>query len=62
MQAQGRPGATKIYSGVFDAYAKIFKNQGLGGFYAGLGPNMARNAIINAGELATFDQVKQVVI
>lgn len=28
--------------------------------WTGLGPNIARNAIINAAELASYDQVKQV--
>lgn len=30
--------------------------------WTGLGPNIARNAIINAAELASYDQVKQVKI
>lgn len=30
--------------------------------WTGLGPNIARNAIINAAELASYDQVKQVNI
>lgn len=28
--------------------------------WTGLGPNVMRNAIINAAELASYDQVKQV--
>ena len=28
----------------------------------GVTPNMARNAVINAAELATYDQIKQVLI
>lgn len=28
--------------------------------WTGLGPNMARNALINAAELASYDQFKQV--
>lgn len=34
--------------------------EGLGALWTGLGPNVARNAIINAAELASYDQVKQV--
>ena len=30
--------------------------------WTGLGPNIARNAIINAAELASYDQVKQVCV
>jgi solute carrier family 25 uncoupling protein 8/9 len=29
------------------------------GLWKGLGPNIARNAIINAAELASYDQIKQ---
>lgn len=28
--------------------------------WTGVGPNIARNAIINAAELASYDQIKQV--
>jgi len=34
--------------------------EGLGALWTGIGPNVARNAIINAAELASYDQVKQV--
>lgn len=30
--------------------------------WTGLGPNIARNAIINAAELASYDQVKQTIL
>ena len=30
--------------------------------WTGLGPNVARNAIINAAELASYDQFKQVPV
>ncbi|KAL0336790.1 UNVERIFIED_CONTAM: Mitochondrial uncoupling protein 1 [Sesamum calycinum] len=34
--------------------------EGVTALWTGLGPNVARNAIINAAELASYDQVKQV--
>ena len=34
--------------------------EGFTKLWTGLGPNVARNAIINAAELASYDQVKQV--
>lgn len=34
--------------------------EGVGALWTGLGPNIARNGIINAAELASYDQVKQV--
>jgi hypothetical protein len=34
--------------------------EGVRALWTGIGPNVARNAIINAAELASYDQVKQV--
>lgn len=45
----------KKYNGVFDCYGKIFRNEGMLSFWTGVGPNIMRNAVINAAELATFD-------
>ena len=33
------------------------RQEGVLGLWRGLGPNVARNAIVNAAELASFDQV-----
>jgi solute carrier family 25 uncoupling protein 8/9 len=35
--------------------------EGVRALWTGLGPNIARNGIINAAELASYDQVKQVI-
>jgi solute carrier family 25 uncoupling protein 8/9 len=32
------------------------------GLWKGLAPNVARNAIINAAELASYDQIKQTLL
>ncbi|KRX05306.1 Mitochondrial carrier domain [Pseudocohnilembus persalinus] len=50
------------YHSLSDAYIKIFKQEGLLSFWTGVGPNILRNAVINACELATFDQVKQTLL
>ena len=34
--------------------------EGVGALWTGIGPNVARNSIISAAELAGYDQVKQV--
>lgn len=34
------------------------REEGMLGLWRGLGPNVARNAIVNAAELASFDQVQ----
>ncbi|KAJ7560699.1 hypothetical protein O6H91_04G141300 [Diphasiastrum complanatum] len=61
LQAEGKlpPGVPRRYSGAMNAYSTIFKQEGVAALWTGLGPNVARNAIINAAELASYDQVKQ---
>lgn len=59
LQAQGRlPPAERPYSGSIDAYKKIMAKDGITGFWVGWGPNVLRNAVINAAELASYDQFK----
>lgn len=64
LQAEGKlpPGVPRRYSGALDAYSKIVRKEGVAALWTGLGPNIARNAIINAAELASYDQVKQTVL
>jgi solute carrier family 25 uncoupling protein 8/9 len=47
------------YRGLTDAAVKIVKADGVVGLWKGLIPNIARNAVINTAELATYDQVKE---
>ena len=37
--------------------AALCREEGMAGLWKGVGPNVARNAIINAAELASYDQV-----
>eukprot|EP00268_Persea_americana_P029970 TRINITY_DN2895_c0_g2_i9.p1 TRINITY_DN2895_c0_g2~~TRINITY_DN2895_c0_g2_i9.p1 ORF type:complete len:297 (+),score=48.68 TRINITY_DN2895_c0_g2_i9:124-891(+) len=64
LQAEGKlpPGVPRRYSGSLNAYSTIVKQEGIGALWTGLGPNVARNAIINAAELASYDQIKQTVL
>ena len=41
-------------------FVNFHREEGFLGMWKGLGPNVARNAIINAAELASFDQVSLV--
>eukprot|EP00877_Chromochloris_zofingiensis_P009679 jgi/Chrzof1/4965/Cz15g06170.t1 len=61
MQSEGKlpPGVPKKYPSALAAYRIIVREEGLLGLWKGLGPNVARNAIINAAELASYDQIKQ---
>ncbi|CAN1150679.1 Mitochondrial uncoupling protein 2 [Linum perenne] len=64
LQAEGKlpPGVPKRYAGAFDAYLTIVKQEGLAALWTGLGPNIARNAIVNAAELASYDEIKQTIL
>jgi len=64
LQAEGKlpPGVPRRYTGTADAFVKIYNSEGLAGFWKGVGPNIIRNSIINAAELATYDQVKQSIL
>lgn len=61
LQSEGRlpPGTPRRYSGAMNAYSTIVRQEGVKALWTGVGPNIARNAIINAAELASYDQIKQ---
>jgi len=61
MQSEGAlaAGAAPRYRGVVDAYASIVRAEGVRGLWTGLGPAVARNSIINATELASYEQTKE---
>ncbi len=64
LQAEGRKpeGVPKRYNGSIDAYRKIVAEEGVKGLYSGLGPNIIRNSIMNAAELASYDQIKSILV
>jgi len=64
LQAEGKlpPGVPRRYNGALDAYSKIIKSEGVKGLWTGIGPNVLRNATINASELATYDEVKSLIV
>eukprot|EP00887_Chlorella_sp_A99_P003286 scaffold9.g3286.t1 len=64
MQAAGRlpDGHPRKYPSAFSAYATIARTEGVAALWTGLGPNIARNAIINAAELASYDQIKSTLL
>jgi len=67
MQSDGRLlAAGKIdaprYSGLFDAFTKIKAAEGMSGFYAGATPAIQRAALVNLGELTTYDSAKKAIV
>ncbi|XP_057242448.1 putative mitochondrial transporter UCP3 isoform X1 [Malurus melanocephalus] len=62
-QASGAlPDSARRYSGTVDAYRTIAREEGIRGLWRGTLPNIARNAIINCGELVTYDLLKDALL
>lgn len=63
LQGQGTlPIAERPYNGSMDCYRKTIAKDGVKGLWTGVGPNIMRNATINAAELAAYDQFKQIAL
>jgi solute carrier family 25 uncoupling protein 8/9 len=57
LQAQNKiidPANVK-YKGSIDCYKKIIAADGVSGLWVGIFPNILRNSVINAAEIATYD-------
>ena len=56
MQAQGQlPPEKRLYKNSVHCYKHTVATSGLGGLWAGWGPNVIRNSVINAAEIASYD-------
>ena len=63
MQSQGvLPPEKRPYKGVLDCIKKTHARDGIKGFWIGWGPNVVRNSLINAAEMASYDQAKQMFV
>lgn len=51
----------KGYKNVFDAIGRIFRDEGIAGLYSGLAPNILRGMAMNVGQLACYDQAKEII-
>ncbi|NXP74653.1 UCP3 protein, partial [Ramphastos sulfuratus] len=56
------PDGARRYSGTWDAYRSIAREEGVRGLWRGSLPNIARNAIVNCGELVTYDLIKEALL
>lgn len=62
IQADGRLrllGEEPRYRGTFDAFRRIPVEEGIGGYFRGLGPSISRAAVINGTGIAVYDQTKR---
>lgn len=55
------PDAKKMPSST-TVYKDILRNEGFFGFYRGIQPNILRNIFVNIGEMASYDQFKQLFL
>lgn len=63
MQAETKlAGEPSRYKGVVDAYLTIGKSEGIKGLYKGTMPNIARNCIVNIGEIVVYDVCKEALL
>merc|ERR1712129_442547 len=49
------------YSSVFNALARIYREEGLATLWRGATPTMTRAMVVNGAQLATYSQAKQVI-
>ena len=54
-QRAADPNTPKLYNGSIDCYRKSYAAAGLAGFWVGIIPNILRNSVINAAEIASYD-------
>lgn len=65
MQMEGRrrvEGKPPRVQGAYHAFVKIISEGGVRGLWAGWVPNVQRAALVNLGDLATYDSVKHVLL
>lgn len=56
---EGKPGRA---TGAFSALLKIWKESGFRGLWRGWAPNAQRGALINLGDMTTYDSAKRFFI
>ena len=61
-QRAADPSVPKLYNGTIDCYRKTYAAGGLAGFWVGIIPNILRNSVINAAEIASYDQYKETIL
>ncbi|XP_045445873.1 solute carrier family 25 member 35-like [Melitaea cinxia] len=66
MQAAAHPsiavGRQYVYSGMIDGFVKIYRVEGIKGFFAGVNATCARLAIGSAAQLTTFSTAKETLL
>ncbi|KAL5601727.1 hypothetical protein FOBRF1_009260 [Fusarium oxysporum] len=50
------------YAHAFDALARVHSEEGMGAFWKGIAPNIARSALMNVSQIATYASAKQYLV
>ncbi|ENH66881.1 Mitochondrial dicarboxylate transporter [Fusarium oxysporum f. sp. cubense race 1] len=50
------------YAHAFDALARVYSEEGMGAFWKGIAPNIARSALMNVSQIATYASAKQYLL
>jgi solute carrier family 25 oxoglutarate transporter 11 len=63
-QADGRlpPEERRNYKGLFDAVRRISATEGVPALWRGVGPTVARGAVVSCTQLASYDQAKEMLL
>ncbi|KAF5245765.1 hypothetical protein FAUST_1552 [Fusarium austroamericanum] len=56
------PGQQFGYNHALDALARIYSEEGMRAFWKGLAPNIARSALMNVSQIATYASAKQYLV
>lgn len=64
MQADAKlpPELKRNYKNVFDGVGRIVKNEGFFSLWRGAYPNVIRGMFMTAGQLASYDQIKEILL
>jgi len=64
MTSDGRlpPAERRGYTSVFNAIARIAREEGVLALWRGSAPTIARAMVVNAAQLATYSQAKQIIL
>lgn len=64
MTADGRlpPAERRGYTGVFNALARVTREEGLFTLWRGTGPTVGRAMVLNIAQLASYDQAKEMIL
>lgn len=50
------------YAHAFDALARVYSEEGMRAFWKGIAPNIARSALMNVSQIATYASAKQYLV